>query len=393
MRDGVDRDRKAWALLFVLSGNMLLDALEVAAVLPALTPLSAGFGITALDAQWVMSGFALGFALLLVPGPHLAARVGRRRLYLGAMLLFAAASVVAGLTDSLGVLVATRVVKGFCAALTAPAGLAIILSVFEGAARRRAVSVYSLFGAAGFTSGLLLSGVLSAVDWHWTFLFPAPVALALFVAGLKVVPRSPAEPPQPLDAAVLRDGSLLRAGLGASVLNGTYIGLMLLVTTRLAHLPPWQLALALLPASLPLVLAAPHGPRLVRRFGTARLIAAGALCCLAGNALYLARPAAEPYPTAVLPVLLLVEAGFVLSFVALHLQATATVPAERRGAAVPVYQTFVQLGSVVSLPLVALLLTTGGPRAAMVLVTSAAAVGAAVALAGLRTATTGKVSS
>ncbi|MCC8246333.1 MFS transporter [Saccharothrix luteola] len=393
MREGVEWDRKAWALLFVLSGNMLLDALEVSAVLPALTPLSAGFAVTPLDAQWVMSGFALGFALLLVPGPHLAARVGRKELYLGAMLVFAVASVVAGLTDSLGVLVATRLVKGFCAALTAPAGLAIIVSVFDGPARRRAVSVYSLFGAAGFTSGLLLSGVLSANDWHWTFLFPAPVALVLFAAGLRVIPRAPAAPPPPLGKAVLRDGSLLRAGFGAAALNGTYIGLMLLVTTQLAHLAPWQLALALLPASLPLVLAAPHGARLVRRFGTARLIAAGALCSVAGNALYLARPDPEPYATAVLPVLLLVEAGFVLSFVALNLQATATVPADLRAAAVPVYQTFVQLGSVVALPLVALLLTTGGPRAAMALVTAAAAVGAAVALTGLRTTTTGKVPS
>ncbi|MFE9750521.1 MFS transporter [Saccharothrix saharensis] len=387
MRDGVGWDRKAWALLFVLSGNMLLDALEVSAVLPALTPLSVEFGVTPLDAQWVMSGFALGFAVLLVPGPHLAARLGRKRLYLGAMLLFAAASLVAGLTDSFGVLVATRVVKGCCAALTAPAGLAIIVSVFDGPARRRAVSVYSLFGAAGFTAGLLLSGVLSAADWHWTFLLPAPAALVLFAAGLRVIPPAPAAPPPPLDRAVLRDGSLLRAAFGAAVLNGTYIGLMLLVTTQLAHLTPWLLALALLPASLPLVIAAPHGARLVRRFGTARLIAAGALCSSAGNALYLARPDPEPYTTALLPVLLLVEAGFVLAFVALNLQATATVPAERRGAAVPVYQTFVQLGSVVSLPLVALLLATGGPRAAMVLVTAAAVVGAAVALTGLRPGT------
>ena len=376
-------------LLTVLSGTMLLAALEVSVVLPALPSVRAEFGLAEVAAQWLMSGFAAGFAAMLPAGPRLAARWGRRRVYLVAMLVFALASVLAGTTDSLAVLVASRILKGTCAALTAPAGLAIISTAFpDGPVRRRAVGVYSLFGAGGFTAGLLLSGALSSASWHWAFLFPAPVALVLLVVALRAVPPSPATAPPRLTAAVLRDGGLVRSAIGAATLNGSYIGLLLMVTSQLAAtgMRPWQLALALLPASLPLAVAAPYGPRLVGRFGTARLIAAGALCDLAGAALYLARPAPLPYAMALLPTLLLVEGAFVLSFVALNVQATATVEPASRGVAVPLYQTFVQLGAAVSLPVVAVLFAGDGAGAAAVFITVVAAVGAGVALYGLRTA-------
>src|SRR4051794_27233839 len=143
---------------------MLLDAVEVSVVLPALAPVRTAFGLSPVGGQWLLSGFALGFAALLLPGPWLAARWGRRRGYLAAMVVFVLASVLGGLTGSVAVLIASRVVKGGCAALTAPAGLAIITTaVPEGAPRRRALAGYTLAGAAGFTAGLLLSGVLAGI--------------------------------------------------------------------------------------------------------------------------------------------------------------------------------------------------------------------------------------
>ncbi|WP_086840993.1 MFS transporter [Amycolatopsis kentuckyensis] len=370
-------------LLWVLSGNMLLDAVEVSVVLPALAPARTAFGLSPVGGQWLLSGFALGFAALLLPGPWSAARWGRRRVYLAAMVVFVLASVLGGLTGSVAVLIASRVVKGGCAALTAPAGLAIITTaVPEGAARRRALAGYALAGAAGFTTGLLLSGVLAGIGWRWVFFAPALVASALLAGAVRVIPVGRGPAPARPGAAVLRDRSLLRAGVGAAALNGTYIGLLLVVVTELAGrgLTPWLIAVALLPASLPLAVAAPFGPRLAGKFGTPWLIAAGALCAFAGAALFLTQPAVSPYATTVLPVLLFVEAGFVLAFAALNIQATATIPAASRGVAVPVYQTFVQLGSALVLPFVALLLAGGGARAAAVLLTAIAALGAVVAV-------------
>ncbi|MFJ5927749.1 MFS transporter [Kitasatospora sp. NPDC092948] len=381
-------DRRSWAILFTLSGNMILDALEVSVVLAALPRIGADLGLGLPAVQAVMSGFAAGFAALLLLGPRLNARFGRRRSYLGAMLLFAAASVVGGLTGSAALVIATRAVKGACAALTAPTGLAIISTTFpEGAQQRRAVTVYSLFGAAGFTAGLLLSGLLLQASWRWTFLFPAPVAVVLLLAGLRLIPRDRGRtrPPR-LRAALLRDGSLLRAALGAAALNSTYHGLLVLVvfqTQQRLGWTPWQTALGLLPACVPLAVTVPFAGRLVGRFGTARPIALGALAPVAGCALYRWHPAGS-YAAGMLPALLLVGIGFVFAFAALNMQATATVAVPDRPVAVPLYQAAVQLGAVLVLPPTALLLDRRGAGAALSLLLGVATLGLLVALTALR---------
>ncbi|MEE1740292.1 MFS transporter [Streptomyces sp. BE147] len=378
-----------WPLLFVLSGNMVLDALEVSVVLVALPSIGADLGLPLMSVQWLMSGFALGFAAMLMYGPVLGARWGLRRCYLAAMLLFAAASVVGGLSDDTAVLIASRVVKGACAALTAPAGLALIGATFPGGPRqRRAVSVYSLFGAAGFTVGLLLSGLLAADAWHWTFLFPAPVALGLLVWGIRVIPATVRTKPPRLTRTVLRNGPLVRSTLGAATLNGTYISLLLLITFRLSGeygWSPWRTALALLPACVPLAVSVPFAARRIQRFGTARPIAAGAVCASAGQLFLLARPESASYLTGPLPSLLLVGAAFVLSFAALNMQAVQNTEPALRGRVVSVYQTGVQAGSVIMLPAVAALLTRyDGPRTALAAIALVGAAGVGVALTGLR---------
>ncbi len=294
---------------------------------------------------------------------------------------------VGGLTDNIVLLIASRIVKGACAALTAPAGLAVIGTSFpEGHQQRRAISIYALFGAAGFTVGLLLSGALTGVDWHWTLLFPAPIAIVLLALGLRVIPVTPpsASAAASRTTALLRDRALLRSTLGAAALNGGYIGLLLLFTVQadaLFHWGPWQSALALLPASVPLVVAVPFSGRLVRCFGTARLIAGGALAALAGQLIYLFAPRPTSYLAGPLPALLLVETAFVLSFAALNVQATSSVRTELRPSAVPVYQTGVQLGAVALLPPVAAL-TSIDYQAALLAITSAGVLGLAVATVG-----------
>jgi MFS family permease len=378
---------RRWALLFVLSGNMLLDAIEVSVVLIALPTVGRGLRLTPLDVQWLMSGFALGFAALLLLGPRVSARTGRRPAYLGAMLVFSLASVASGLTDSLALLIAVRVVTGGCAALTAPAGLAIINDTFpEGAQRRRAVSVYSLFGAAGFTVGLLLAGLLVEANWHWIFFFPAPVALVLLLCAGYVLPRAGSEAPaRPPRLRLLRDRSLLRAGLCAFSLNGTYQSLLLVLTFQIQQQRGWApltTALALLPACVPVALALPFSGRLVARYPSGRLIALGALFPLLGYVLYLAEPGVGHYALVLLPVMLLVEAGFCAAFVALNMSATASVGPEDRGPAVSLYQMCVQLGPGLLLPVVALLLTDAETiRPALALIALVGALGLVISLA------------
>ncbi|MEU2359741.1 MFS transporter [Streptomyces noursei] len=403
------RARGGWALLLVLAGNMLIDALEVSVVIVALPPISAGLGLTPLAVQWVMGGFALGFAGLLLVGAALVSRFGRRPLYLGALAVFVLASLAGGLTSDPTLLVVTRVLKGVCAALTAPTGLAIITTTYrEGPERRRAVSVYTFFGAIGFTAGLLLSGALASLDWRLTFVCTAPAALLLLCLATRAIPhdprrgpglpRTPIRPPYHL----LANGRLLRSALGAATLNGTYLALLVLAACYLQtawHWSPWQTALAFLPACTPLAVAALFAGPMVARFGAPRLIALGALAPLAGYLLALAATPPHSYAAGLLPTLVLVGAGFVLSFTALNLHAGSALPATDRPAATALYQTAVQLGAVLVPTASAALLTAqlagrppgapgtaGAYRAPLMLISVVAAIGLALALWGLRAA-------
>ena len=449
---------RLWGLLFVLAGNMLIDALEVSVAVVALPSIGTDLRLPLTAVQWTMTGFAVGFGGLMLFGNRVVQLLGRRRVYLAALLGFAAASLLSALAQEPWQLVATRLVKGFCAALTAPTGLAIISTAFpEGPPRQRALSVYTLFGAVGFTAGLLLSGWLTTYSWRLTFAFPAPVVLLLFALGLRLIPDSPpsdtlrrydvtgalaftgallalvqgittlpahgwAGPgsigfllaavlllalfvaverttPEPLVRfGALRGGPMLRSALGAACLNGSYLGLLFVLTYQLQTVAGWsplRCALALVPAAAPLAVTALSSGRLVARFGAPRLIAAGAVFPFAGYLLQLRTSWPLDYPGLLLPTLLLVGAGFVLSFAALNMQATSWLPAAERGAGSGLYQTAVQTGAVLTPALVAALLAASASpdataaeavaacRPALVLVAVIGGLGLLVGLTGL----------
>jgi MFS family permease len=373
---------RQWPLLLTLSANMLLDALEVSTIVIAMPSIGAGLGITPAAASWTMTGFALGFGGSILLGARVAARLGRRRMYLGALLVFAVASIAGGLAVDGPMLIAARVVKGISVALTAPTGLAIIAGTFpEGPARNRAVSVYSLFGATGFSAGLVLSGALTMTSWRATLLFSGPVALVLLLFGRKFIPADGDAAARPtFDVRALAGTALLRSAVGAAALNGPYWGFLLVTTFELQSANGWTplaTSLALLPTSVPLMLSAPFSGRLVGRVGPPRLIVAGSLAAFLGYLWYLAAGT-------LLATALLVGVGFMLSFSALHFQAIAGVPPDRRDLVSGLYQTSVQLGGAIMLVLVSAV--TGLRHHALVLITAVAAAGLLLAVAGVRAA-------
>ena len=418
---------RLWGLLFVLSGTMLLDALEVSVALVALPAIRAEFGLGPATLHWVVTGFALGFGGSVLFGRRVVERFGRRRVYLAALAGFAVTSLLGAAAGDPVLLVASRFAKGFCVALTAPTGLSIIAASFaEGTPRNRAVAVYSLFGASGFSVGLLLSGVLTGFSWRAAFLFPAPVAVAVLLAGIWLVPRDEPVSGSPLDVAgatafvgavaallcgitlagaagvagwltwsafavaaalfvvfarverasaaplvplrLLRRPSLVRAMLGAIALNGTNWGFLYLVTQQLqegAGWPPLRAGLAMIvPASLLLALTAPMSGGLVGRFGAARLIAIGAAAPPIGYALYLAAGPQPDYLTHIMPSMAFVGFGFALGFAALHVQAVSGAAPHEHGVVSAVYQTAVQIGGALVLAAVAATLAVNTPGAA-----------------------------
>ena len=107
----------------------------------------------------------------------------------GRSAIFAAASIAGGFVDSGPTLIAARLIKGIAAAFTAPAALALLLSVFgEGSARAKALGVFSSTGAAGFVLGMVLGGAATIISWRATLVMGAPVAILALVVAPFVLP-------------------------------------------------------------------------------------------------------------------------------------------------------------------------------------------------------------
>src|SRR5712691_8563221 len=154
-------------------GALCLDGLDVSMIGVALPSIRTDLGISTSQLQWIVSGYVLGYGGLLLLGGRAADLLGRRRIFLIAMSVFAVASLLGAATSDPTLLVATRLIKGASAAFTAPAGLSIITTTFaEGHTRNRALSIYTAFGASGFSAGLILGGVLTQLGWRWTFIAP-----------------------------------------------------------------------------------------------------------------------------------------------------------------------------------------------------------------------------
>src|SRR5215471_15354367 len=181
---------RLWGIIVVLGGALCLDALDVSMIGVALPSIRTELGLTTSSLQWIVSGYVLGYGGFLLLGGRAADLLGRRRVFLAAVAVFAVVSLVGGLASTAGLLIAARFVKGVAAAFTAPASMSLLTTTFpEGPMRNRAFSVYTVFGASGFSLGLVLSGLLTEVGWRWTLLVPAPVALAVLAGGLWLLPR------------------------------------------------------------------------------------------------------------------------------------------------------------------------------------------------------------
>jgi MFS family permease len=179
-----------WGILIVLGGALLLDGLDVSMVGVALSSIRASLHMSTSSLQWIVSGYTLGYGGLLLLGGRAADLLGRRRVFIVAVAVFAVVSLFSGLVSSPGLLIGARMVKGLAAAFTAPAGMSLLTTTFpEGPMRDRAFSVYSAFGASGFSLGLVLSGVLTQVGWRWTLLVSAPAAALVLVGAITLIPK------------------------------------------------------------------------------------------------------------------------------------------------------------------------------------------------------------
>ncbi|GLZ77101.1 MFS transporter [Actinorhabdospora filicis] len=170
------------ALVCAAQFMVILDASIVNVALPAVDH-ELGFGT---GLAWVVNGYLLTFAGFMLLGGRAADVFGHRRMLTGGLLLFSAASLVAGLAQTPGVLVGARVAQGVGAALLAPATLAVINTTFtEPGARARAFGAWSASGGVGGMAGAIAGGALtSGLSWRWVFLINVPIGAALIALAL-----------------------------------------------------------------------------------------------------------------------------------------------------------------------------------------------------------------
>ena len=164
------------------------DAVVVNVALPSIRR-DVGGGITGL--QWVVDGYTLMFAALLLSAGSLADRIGARRALAAGLAVFAAASAACGLAPGLGTLVAARFIHGAAAAVMMPASMALIGHAYPDARRRaQAVAIWAMGGAVASSSGPVLGGLLTQLSWRWIFFINLPAAAAALLL-LTRTPRSP----------------------------------------------------------------------------------------------------------------------------------------------------------------------------------------------------------
>ena len=170
-------------------------------VTSALPALGRELGFGADDLQWVVTAYVLAFGGFLVAGGRAADLVGARRAFTISLAGFAAASLACGLAPAGWVLIAARVLQGLAAALLTPAALALLNAVTEpGAARRRAVGIWTAAAAGGSASGWVLGGLLTEyAGWRWVFLINVPIGVAGLSVVALVLPRVAPETARRLD--------------------------------------------------------------------------------------------------------------------------------------------------------------------------------------------------
>jgi EmrB/QacA subfamily drug resistance transporter len=411
---------RLWGVLAVLCAVLFLDGLDVSMVGVALPSIGSELGLSTTSLQWIVNGYVLGYGGLLLLGGRTADLLGRRRVFLIALGVFTVASLIGGLVDDGGLLIATRFIKGLAAAFTAPTAMSILTTTFpEGPARNRALSIFTVFGASGYSSGLILGGLLTSLGWRWTFLVPVPLALGALIAGLYLVPRDkPAAggghdligattlvggmllavytvvtaPQRGLDAltistgvlavlllvafvvaesrvrhplvrlSIFRVGTIVRANASMVALMGSYVSFQFMMTLYLQdvlHWEPLKMALALLPAGLLVAFSSPFMGRLIDRHGTAPLIVAAMTSLSAGYVWFLATAGSRPeYLLTVLPAMLLLGGGFAFGFSSIMAQATDGIDDSEQGLASGLVQSSGQVGTALVLAVVTALIAS-----------------------------------
>jgi EmrB/QacA subfamily drug resistance transporter len=374
------------------SGMAFLDATAVQVALPA---IGREFDSSLSGLQWIVTGYTLTLAALILLGGSLGDRYGRRRVFVIGVVWFAAASLICGVAQSTGQLVAARALQGIGGALLTPGSLALIQSSFRASDRARAIGLWSALGGIAGLIGPFLGGVLvDTVSWRLVFLINVPIAVVIvavagrhvpesrdggahgrfdhlgavlgavalggityaliaagespgrpdvlgaaalgLVSGVAFVVRERRTPDPMLPLGVFADRQFTGANLATLAVYGALGGgglfLVLQLQTVLGY-DATAAGAAMLPSILVITLLAPRFGALAQRIGPRLPMTVGPLVVAAGTALLIGVDGTSPYAVEVLPGSLLQGLGMAITVAPLTATVLAAAPDALAGVA------------------------------------------------------------
>ncbi len=192
-----------WLALALLAAAQFVVVLDASIVNVALPSIGRALDFSQDDLSWVVNAYVLVFGGFLLLGGRLADLLGRRRLFIAGLILFAAASLAGGLAQSAGWLVAARAVQGLGAALLSPAALSMVTVLFaEGSERNKAMGVWGAVAGSGGAVGVLLGGMLTEwAGWEWVLFVNVPIGIAAAMLAPRLLPESKNEGERHFDIA------------------------------------------------------------------------------------------------------------------------------------------------------------------------------------------------
>jgi EmrB/QacA subfamily drug resistance transporter len=195
-------DRR-WLALVLLAAAQFVVVLDASIVNVALPSIGRDLNFSQADLSWVINAYTLTFGGFLLLGGRMADLIGRRRLFVIGLTLFATASFAGGIAQSAGWLVAARAVQGLGAALLSPAALSLLTTIFaEGKERNTALGVWGAVAGSGGAVGVLLGGMLTQwAGWEWVLFVNVPISLAAVLLAPRLLPESRNEGERHFDIA------------------------------------------------------------------------------------------------------------------------------------------------------------------------------------------------
>jgi EmrB/QacA subfamily drug resistance transporter len=390
------------------SGMAMIDSTVVGIALPT---IGRNFTAPIGTLQWVVTGYTLSLAALLLLGGSLGDRFGRRRVFCVGVVWFAVSSAACGLAVDSTFLVVARVVQGIGGALLTPGSLAILQASFSPTDRGSAIGAWSGLGGLAAAAGPLLGGYLiSAASWRWIFFINLPIAVAVLVISARHVPESrDPNATGAIDGAGAVLGMLALAGLTYGLIEGPTLGFssptvlavlaagiagggafLLVERARAApmlplglfgsrqfsvtnavtlivyaalggalfllpvelqvvnHYSPFEAGASLIPLTVVMLAFSARSGRLATRIGPRLQMGVGPIVVGVGMALLIRSTSASSYLTGVLPGVLVFALGLTTTVAPLTMTALGAAPAENAGIASAVNNYVARVGSLLA---------------------------------------------